>query len=102
MSPSGFPALHVNKAAGTVRVILFPVILKNTESSPTVPPKSVQTGKFISVNDVQKAKDPAGTVAKLGKEMLVSAVHPCIDPPVILVTFGVYKLVNDVQLYIAT
>ena len=53
ISPSGLPELHTINADGTVRVIIFPVILAKTPLSATVPPKSVQDGMLIVVNEVQ-------------------------------------------------
>ena len=53
ISPSGLPELQNIKAAETVNVIVFPIISKNTLLSPTVPPKSVQDGILIVVNEPQ-------------------------------------------------
>lgn len=75
MSPSGFPLLHVIRAAGIVNAIVFSLIKLNTLLSSTVPPKSVQLGNDIVVKIIHilKHSEPIVTthnqlVARTGLE----------------------------------
>jgi hypothetical protein len=70
------PSLQLINVEGTVNVIVFPIIPKNTLLSPTVVPKLAQEGRLIDINARQLLKQASSTTVNAGKLIVVSAKQP--------------------------